>query len=135
MYCKYCGKQIDDNSKFCKYCGKQLAESQRIIVEFKKPNIDKIKINSSDIYSHFISFFKRSKKEFIAIIVFLLSTFAALMFPFSAFFGLEEFVDISYELEFVMAIVCSMMFGAYVTHKVFEDTKEMNEHQKHLLDS
>ena len=24
MYCKYCGEQIDDNSKFCNYCGKNL---------------------------------------------------------------------------------------------------------------
>ena len=22
MYCKHCGKEIDDNSSFCKYCGK-----------------------------------------------------------------------------------------------------------------
>ena len=25
MYCKYCGKQIDDDSKFCKECGKNLS--------------------------------------------------------------------------------------------------------------
>ena len=25
MYCKYCGKQIDDDSKFCKECGKDLS--------------------------------------------------------------------------------------------------------------
>lgn len=25
MYCKYCGKQIDDDSTFCKYCGKSLS--------------------------------------------------------------------------------------------------------------
>ena len=22
MYCKHCGKEIDDNSSFCKHCGK-----------------------------------------------------------------------------------------------------------------
>lgn len=27
MYCKYCGKQIDDDSTFCKYCGKSLEDS------------------------------------------------------------------------------------------------------------
>ena len=27
MYCKYCGKQIDDDSSFCKYCGKVLENS------------------------------------------------------------------------------------------------------------
>ena len=26
MYCKYCGNQIDDNSKFCNSCGKLLVE-------------------------------------------------------------------------------------------------------------
>lgn len=26
MYCKYCGKQIDDDSKFCNLCGKSLLE-------------------------------------------------------------------------------------------------------------
>ena len=39
MYCKHCGKQIDDNSKFCKFCGKQLVESQNIEISFKKPQI------------------------------------------------------------------------------------------------
>ncbi len=28
MYCKYCGKEIDDNSTFCKECGKNQQESQ-----------------------------------------------------------------------------------------------------------
>ena len=27
MYCKYCGKEIDDNSKFCQYCGKSLGSN------------------------------------------------------------------------------------------------------------
>ena len=22
MFCKYCGKELDDDAKFCKYCGK-----------------------------------------------------------------------------------------------------------------
>lgn len=26
MYCKYCGKEIDDNSKFCNLCGKSLVD-------------------------------------------------------------------------------------------------------------
>lgn len=37
MYCKYCGKEIDDNSSYCKYCGKQLVDKKKIIVEFTKP--------------------------------------------------------------------------------------------------
>ena len=27
MYCKHCGKQIADNSKFCSHCGKPLDEN------------------------------------------------------------------------------------------------------------
>ncbi len=29
MYCKFCGKQIDDNSTFCNFCGKNLSSSVR----------------------------------------------------------------------------------------------------------
>ena len=26
MYCKHCGRQVDDNAKFCQHCGKSIAE-------------------------------------------------------------------------------------------------------------
>ena len=123
MYCKYCGQQIDDNSQFCKFCGKRLVDSQRIVVELKKPNFDKINLNSRDIYSHFLTFCKRSKKVFIAFFTFLLSTFAASMFPFSAFLVLRDFFDISSGILFIMDLVCSMLFGGYVTYQVMKDSK------------
>ncbi len=28
MYCKYCGKQIADNSTYCKFCGRLVAEEE-----------------------------------------------------------------------------------------------------------
>lgn len=28
MYCKHCGKEIDDNSTFCKHCGKSQGNNQ-----------------------------------------------------------------------------------------------------------
>ena len=28
MYCKFCGKRIDDNSKFCSNCGEKLTETE-----------------------------------------------------------------------------------------------------------
>ena len=28
MYCKHCGKEIDDNSTFCKHCGKSQGNTQ-----------------------------------------------------------------------------------------------------------
>lgn len=31
MYCKYCGKQIDDDSNFCKYCGKSLNDAVNLL--------------------------------------------------------------------------------------------------------
>lgn len=34
MYCKHCGKEIDDNSSYCKYCGKSQGKS--IIPTFNK---------------------------------------------------------------------------------------------------
>lgn len=27
MYCKYCGKKIDDDSIFCSYCGKNISKN------------------------------------------------------------------------------------------------------------
>ena len=30
MFCKNCGKQINDNSKFCKYCGCNVDEKDNI---------------------------------------------------------------------------------------------------------
>ena len=57
MYCKYCGKRIDDDSAFCKYCGKTLEQSNRTLEDstnsFESPiksikslfNLDKRKID------------------------------------------------------------------------------------------
>ena len=33
MYCKHCGKQIADNSKFCQFCGKSLEGNATNIIE------------------------------------------------------------------------------------------------------
>lgn len=33
MYCKYCGKEISENSKFCKYCGKLVDDSEQLQLE------------------------------------------------------------------------------------------------------
>ena len=29
MYCRFCGKQIDDDSVFCVHCGKKLTETNK----------------------------------------------------------------------------------------------------------
>lgn len=39
MYCKFCGKELEENSKFCNYCGKQLEEnSVKSTIEQKNDN-------------------------------------------------------------------------------------------------
>lgn len=43
MYCKYCGKPIDDDSTFCKYCGKSLNLKDNSIVEIDTCTEDKEK--------------------------------------------------------------------------------------------
>lgn len=30
MYCKYCGKKIDDDSLFCQYCGRRIVSTNII---------------------------------------------------------------------------------------------------------
>ena len=32
MYCKHCGREIDDNSSFCKYCGKPQDNSNKSLI-------------------------------------------------------------------------------------------------------
>ena len=38
MYCKHCGKEINDDSQFCKYCGQQL---NKTVAEAAKPQAQK----------------------------------------------------------------------------------------------
>lgn len=35
MFCRFCGKEIEDNSKFCNYCGNKLEVDD---IEIIKPN-------------------------------------------------------------------------------------------------
>lgn len=38
MYCKFCGRQIEDNSVFCKHCGKKLTEESTTPPQPPKPD-------------------------------------------------------------------------------------------------
>lgn len=38
MYCKNCGKQISDDSKFCQYCGEKQNTNEKLIIEKKSEN-------------------------------------------------------------------------------------------------
>lgn len=44
MYCKHCGAQIDDNSKFCSSCGQSLGETTQTAPTNNIPNEEDIKI-------------------------------------------------------------------------------------------
>ena len=64
MFCKHCGKEIDDNSEFCKYCGKQLVDKQKIVVEFNKPKaIDDAKTYLEKLCEKYRLFFNLIKKN------------------------------------------------------------------------
>lgn len=44
MFCKYCGKEISENSKFCRYCGKEILNEtkSKIVPEDKLKSLSKI---------------------------------------------------------------------------------------------
>ena len=55
MYCRYCGKLVEDDSAFCKYCGNNLVSE--IIVKKESENFI-VKFNSfSELKQKFILFF------------------------------------------------------------------------------
>lgn len=71
MFCKYCGKQIDDDSKFCKECGKNL---------------------SSDIHNNTNVSISSIKPYFIPISIFVIWYALTFVFIFGVF-------DYAYEYE------------------------------------
>lgn len=46
MYCKNCGKEIEDNSFFCPYCGSSV--NKKIVFERKATKVDKV--NSESVF-------------------------------------------------------------------------------------
>ena len=121
MYCKFCGKEIDNDSTFCKHCGKALVVKQKVVIEFNKPNIDNITSTSKTLLSKCTTLWNKYKIILLAIVCFIIGTIAALTFPFSLFFILEDFFDISRKTEFTLALLCSMLFGAFMTYQVLKD--------------
>ena len=59
MYCKYCGHEIADDSRFCKYCGKIVEETNNKVVEHQNEpiahevNVTEEEIDTSKIEVHF----------------------------------------------------------------------------------
>ena len=59
MYCKHCGKEIADDSKFCRYCGTDLTEHDSIVSESTDNDVDA----STDNVSNFSSSDETSSNE------------------------------------------------------------------------
>ena len=55
MFCKNCGKEIDDGSKFCQYCGANLTASETDIKKEISKFTDNVK-NYKCLTSHWLCF-------------------------------------------------------------------------------
>ena len=55
IFCKYCGKRIEANSKFCIYCGKQLQQEVFVLKDFPNIIISAIPVNSQEDLDEIIS--------------------------------------------------------------------------------
>lgn len=42
MFCKYCGKEVSNDSVFCKYCGKKLDETKKTKMIDIKVNVERL---------------------------------------------------------------------------------------------
>ena len=49
MYCKHCGREIDDNSSFCNYCGRTQEEKSSLDFSTKCRRLKSFKINKTTI--------------------------------------------------------------------------------------
>lgn len=49
MYCKHCGKEIDDDSLYCNYCGKVQEEKSDLDFSTKSRRLKFLKINKTAI--------------------------------------------------------------------------------------
>ena len=101
MFCKYCGKPIDEDSHYCRYCGQKVCDGEnsfkylvRNHIEVCKENmpskLSKIHITKEQILSVLNFIWKVIKTivfAFVGLIVYLLVGFV--MSPFIALFSAE----------------------------------------------
>ena len=94
MYCKYCGKSIDEDASFCRYCGKPLHESLDItdnisaIKETCAPKTNGIMVNTSKVWTRITQ--KKKNVIFFFILLLLL-----LVCGLCGIFGRKRIADIS----------------------------------------
>lgn len=135
MYCKFCGKEIDNDSTFCKHCGKSLVVKQKVVIEFNKPNIDNITATSKTLFSKITTFWNKCKTLLKAIIttfwnkckILLQVIFGFIAFSWGFMFPVSflcwiigDFFDISTTTIGSICLVCSMLLAAFVTYLCFK---------------
>lgn len=120
MYCKSCGKQIDDNSKFCRFCGQKLAG-----------NNDLETASSESIIKRIVSFFKNPKSKallspsyigvaaIMGILVYLFAlTITSEILHTLGLSRIEKLnQDISMYLGIVAVIIAEIKFAIYIVDK------------------
>ena len=101
MYCKYCGKQIEEDSLYCKYCGGNLNEVKKV----QEMSISKVKL-----LERFKSYPIKVQVLIVAYIVYLLTLICYLSFSLAD--GYEEAFGevISLGLIIPFILVCSYYF-------------------------
>ena len=88
MYCKYCGKQIDEDSKFCKECGKSL--------------------NIIDSSNNYIGFFQ---KHLVLIALIVIWYFIGYLYS-SAYYDRED-SGIIFGMYLVTPIIVGLLYWVY----------------------
>lgn len=83
MYCKHCGREIDDNSSYCKYCGKSQDLQNQVDNSINLRGRLPIKINKTAIADGIIAVFKE------VLILLLLSVSVFVLFSLFVYFVLN----------------------------------------------
>lgn len=115
MFCKYCGKQIDDDSVFCSYCGtKQSVFDQPIVgvesnsansesktvnvnLSFGRPQSNKVVVDKTKVEKYDATYQKESDATAVGVIILIVS------FIFLLFGGVKD-----PSLYYTLAIVSSI---------------------------
>lgn len=113
MYCKYCGKQIEEDSLFCKHCGGNLGYSQN------KPKASEENIR---FLGHFKSFTIKTQILIIAYIIYLLILLSCLEYMYY-----YDFIIWAFLIPFI--IVCLVYFKDLIK----ENIKNIPKRVKHAL--
>ena len=95
MYCKHCGKQIDDDSSFCRYCGKLQSEEKKSNMVFSQSREEKsekqVEASMKPKSSHNMGY---SQKKLLWIAIGIISFFIVVWAALSLF-GSSKVADIT----------------------------------------